>query len=366
MVTTAPRRTRGRPLRVERDDVLLFFTSRTVEERFWLHPLLSCALKNRNRRARRKCVHLERRALKRYDKLAARANARSGPYARKFTGAEILRIAKGLMGSALARAQEKAGVEIFAFVAMSNHVHAVIRTPRKNAAEFSRLFKSVVARTINRITGRSGPLWARRADIQPVLDDAACAGRVAYCVDNPRKANLVEHAEHWPGLNLCYGLGDADELEFEYFDTSAWNRAGRPDDIGDFFEVATLKLSPLPSSEGSDREAYAKDVRKWVAQRLREDLAELDANDEPGRDKKRKTPLGIDKVIDSAFDQRPKQSKMTRRPYCFGSPERRREHYEQTSMLLDVYAQRSESYRLGERLVEFPPGTYPPPVLAAA
>ena len=41
---------------------------------------------------------------------------------------------------------------------------------------------------------------------QPILDDAACAGRVAYCVDNPRKANLVEHAEHWPGVTVVSTL----------------------------------------------------------------------------------------------------------------------------------------------------------------
>lgn len=357
---------RCRPLRVERDDVLLFFTTRTVEERFWLHPLLTSGLQPRSRRARRKCAHLDKRAAKRYDRLAQQANARSGPYARRFTGSEIMRIAKGLIGSALARAQEQTGVEIYAFVAMSNHVHAVIRTPRKNATQFSRLFKSVVARTINRITGRRGPLWARRADIQPVLDDAAAAGRVAYCLDNPRKANLVDQTEHWPGLNLCYGLGDSDEIEFEYFDTTAWNRARRPDDINDFFKVVTLRLSPLPASEGQTREDYARDVRQWVADRLREDHTALDTTAQRSANRKPMSALGLEGIVDSAFDQRPRHSKMSRRPYCFGSPELRRQHYEQTSHLLDVHAQRSETFRAGQRSVDFPPGTYPPPVLLAA
>lgn len=364
MAPCARPRRRCRPLRVERDDVLLFFTSRTVEERFWLHPLVSCAMQPRNRRARRKCAHLDKRALRRFNRLADQANARSGPYARKFTGAELQRMAKGLMGSALAKAQQQAGVEIYAFVVMSNHVHAVIRTPRKNAAEFSRLFKSVVARTINRITGRRGPLWARRADIQHVLDDASGAGRVAYCVDNPRKARLVERPEHWPGLNLCYGLGDSDELDFEYFDTTAWNRAGRPDDIEDFFETVRLTLSPLPSSAGRDRGDYAKDVRRWVTQRLRDELADAQAGHQAKV--KRTAVLGVDKVIDSAFDQRPRYSKMGRRPYCFGSPQLVREHYAQMSATEAVHAERSEAFRDGRHDVEFPAGTYRPPVLAAA
>jgi hypothetical protein len=41
------------------------------------------------------------------------------------------------------------------------------------------------------------------------------SGRVAHCVDNPHKAGLVEDAEHWPRLYLCYGLGDADDTDFE-------------------------------------------------------------------------------------------------------------------------------------------------------
>ena len=57
---------------------------------------------------------------------------------------------------------------------------------------------------------------------------------------------------------------------------------------------------------------------------------------------------------------------MGRRPYCFGSAELRREHYEQSSLLLDVYAQCSETFRGAKQLVDFPPGTYPPPLLVAA
>ena len=115
-------------MRVERDDVLLFVTNRTVEERFWLHPLLTCGLKPPNRRGRRAVQGLERHATKRYARLAVLANARRRRYAPKLTARDIERIAEGLVGSALARAQTNTEAEVFAFTAMSNHVHAVIRT----------------------------------------------------------------------------------------------------------------------------------------------------------------------------------------------------------------------------------------------
>ena len=96
---------------------------------------------------------------------------------------------------------------VMALVVMSNHIHLVLRTTRKNLAAFMGYFKARVAESINHLTGRRGPLWARRYDAQPILDHAAAAGRVGYTLDNPRKANLVEDFEQWPGLNLAYGIG---------------------------------------------------------------------------------------------------------------------------------------------------------------
>ena len=103
--------------------------------------------------------------------------------------------------------------------------------------------KSPLARLMRggrRITGRSGPLWARRADIQPILDDEAAAQRVAYCVANPAKAKLVADPEQWPGLNVAFSLQDSDELQFEYFDHEAWHEAHRPKEKEPFYANAHL------------------------------------------------------------------------------------------------------------------------------
>lgn len=361
--TPTPNR-RSRPLRVERSDVLLFVTSRTVEERFWLHPLLSCAATPRNRRARRAISHLDRRALSRYKRLAREANRRSGPYAPRLSAADVQRIAKGLAGAALARVQQECGFELFGFVVMSNHFHMVIRTPRMNAAAIMRDFKSLATKTLNRITGRRGPLWARRADIQPVLDDAAASERVAYCVDNPRKANLVRDPEQWPGLNLCFGLTEPEELSFEYLDVLAWHAAQRPTDLAPFFKSVTLILSPLPASQGTDPEAYARDVRRWVANKASEHAC-AQRGRRTGTPTFAQTIVGVEAVLQAAFEQRPREAARGRRPYCFGAPQHRREHYEQMSATQASYAESSQRYRAGERTVHFPPGTYPPPITSA-
>ncbi|MDH5674571.1 MAG: transposase [Myxococcales bacterium] len=360
---------RSRPLRVERDDVPIFVTNRTVEERFWLHPLLSCAAQPVNGKARRVLKALDRQNLKRFNRLAERANARSGPNSPKFTGAQLQRIAKGLVGSALARAQHEHGVKIYAFICMSNHIHMVVSTPGKNLAFFMRDFKSVTARVINAITGRRGPLWGRRYDAEPILDDAAAAGRVGYTAGNPKKAKLLQDPEEWPGLNLCFGLQESHELEFEYLDYEAWREDGAPKDrIDDFFTSATLVLSPLPACEGMAPEDYARDVRAWIDAVVRE---EGPASGKMPKGAPRPSSshggfAGVDAVLNATFEHRPKDPAFRQRPYCFGSRENRKKHFEDMNNLYGVYDGRSERFRAGDWTVQFPEGTYPPPIVQAA
>ena len=302
MATTTKPRRRTRPLRKERSDVLLFVTSRTIEERFWLHPLVTAGAEPVNRKAKHALKRLDRLCRRRYEKLAKQANARSGPHSPKWTAHEIKRLCKSVVGDALRRAQENNDVEIFALIAMSNHIHMVIRTPKRNCAAFLRDFKSMVAKHANRVHGRSGPLWARRADVQPILDDDAAAACVAYTIDNPRKANLVTDPEQWPGLSLCFGLGETDEVPFEYFDFKAWRKARRPDDKAPFFKRAALKLSPLPAADCTDRKAYAESVRSWLIEQV--DQEQQDAQ-RLGIEAKRGATLGVETVIKAAFDRGP-------------------------------------------------------------
>ena len=350
---TVPRR-RCRPLRVERDDVLWFVTCRTIEERFWLHPIITCGLQPPNCKARRGLHSLQAHADKRLQRMLRLANDNKRPLAPTLDVQSLRRIAQGLVGSALARAQARYGVEVFALTVMSNHLHLVVRTPRKNLSKFMAFFKARVAESINRITGKRGPLWARRYDAQPIVDDNAVAGRVAYTLDNPVKAGLVDDLEHWPGLNIAAGIADSNELPFEYLDCSAWHRSKRPDDLSPFFRTATLKLSKAPACVNMPDELYRASVKSWV----RAESAERERFDAPA--------LGVDKVVHAAFDERPRKPKFSRRPYCFGDADARTKHFLQMSALHAEHSRCSEIFLGGQRMVQFPMGTYPPPIIAAA
>jgi REP element-mobilizing transposase RayT len=280
------------------------------------------------------------------------------------------RIARGLMGSAVARAQKKHRTQIFGFVALSNHLHALLRTRGKNLAAFMRDLKSSITSAINLITGKRGALWERRYDAQPVVDDEGCAERQGYLLNNPAKGHLVEQPEHWPGLNLAWGFGDADELHFEYLDRTAWHHAGEPRELGPFFRTATLVLSPLPSCEGLSREDCRKSVQSFIehahAKHQAKHQAKHEAKQTPERRAQRKPALGVDKVIFAAFDTRPVMPARSNRPYVFGTPDACKAYTAAHIAREQAYRELSRRYRAGERTVEFPEGMYPPPLMQAA
>jgi hypothetical protein len=228
--------------------------------------------------------------------------------------------------------------------------------------------KSAITSTINLLTGKSGTLWQRRYDAQAVVDDEGATERHGYMTDNPRKAGLVDDPAHWPGLNLAYGFGDADELTFEYLDRTAWHKAGRPKDPGPYFRSATLTLSPLPSCDGCSREVYRASLMSWIEAAHDKALAKQrdGRDDQPTGQPGRRPALGVDKVIASAFDTWPRQPAHSDRPYVFGTPENRRAYTAAAMELDEAHRDRSERYRAGEHDVTFPSGMYPPPLLQAA
>ncbi|MDH5674515.1 MAG: transposase, partial [Myxococcales bacterium] len=194
---------RARPLRRESNAHLWFVTCRIIEGRFWLHPILTSAIEPPNHKARRAAKAMMRHLDKRLGKRVERANAQSGPNQPKLTLEDARRMARGLIGSALARAQKHCEVKVYALVVMSNHLHLIVQTTKKNLAAFMGYFKARITENLNLLTGKRGPLWARRYDAVPITDDPSVAERMAYNVDNPCKANLVSTPEEWPGLNLA-------------------------------------------------------------------------------------------------------------------------------------------------------------------
>jgi hypothetical protein len=314
--------------------------------------LITSAFKPANRQARRLCEQMERRIDKRLLKMIERANSMRGPLQPKLTLQDAKRIVRGTVGSALARAQQIYGTRLFTVVTMSNHMQLMAQTRGKNLSKFMGYAKARITETINLLTGKRGPLWARRYDAQVVLDDEAACDRLAYCLDNPVDARLVETPDGWPGINLAYGMGEEDAIEYEYLDRTAWHKKGRPDKLDAFFRTATLYLSPLPRLKGKSRSLVQQSIKGWLGRRT-------EAKDRSG------PVLGIEKIFETAFESRPKEPNRSRRPYAFGSKDNKSKYYRSVSILYEAYAEASEKYRAGHYDVTFPAGMYRPVIATA-
>ncbi len=367
-------RRRCRPLRGEKQGQLYFVTGRVVENRFWLHPILSCCLQPLNHRARRICQVFERKAEREVRKLVDEANKRMGPCQAPLTVPIAKLLLKDMVGACLARAQQhcrengSGEIELFGFVAMSNHVHLVVRTHGKNLAAFMRYFNSALASGMNYLTGKRGQLFGRRYDAQPILDDDAASGRIAYCIDNPRAAGLVDNHNQWPGQLLCFGLGDTDTPTFKFFNRMKWHKAKRPKNITPYIEDVTLTLSPLPHLNALDRDAYRRNVEGWLtdlqAETDRMQPTRSASESKQARDKRAQRRIA--KVIALPIGHRPDRAKHKRRPYAFGSADKVAEHRYAMGVVMSLHQESSRRFRTADRNVAFPDGTYAPPITSAA
>ncbi len=101
----------------------------------------------------------------------------------------------------LAYAANETGVEIHAFVALSNHYHLLVTDPADRIPRFLHRLNSLLARCLNAMRARfgnlfetSGPSYVRAIEPNDVLR------QLAYTICNPVSSGLVLNAKDWPGV----------------------------------------------------------------------------------------------------------------------------------------------------------------------
>ncbi|MEZ4599556.1 MAG: transposase [Syntrophotaleaceae bacterium] len=104
---------------------------------------------------------------------------------------------------ALRHQQEAGRVNSLAFVVMPDHLHWLVELRSGNLADVMRLVKGYVARTINRQTGSTGPLWQSGYHDHALRSDEDLREIARYVVANPVRAGLVESVwayPHWDAV----------------------------------------------------------------------------------------------------------------------------------------------------------------------
>lgn len=104
-----------------------------------------------------------------------------------------------LVGASLRYCHGKA-YQLVCHCLMPNHVHAVVLLLDEAVplAETLQRLKGYTALHANRLLGRTGQFWQRETYDHIIRSSEEMARVIAYVVNNPVKAGLVESWEQWP------------------------------------------------------------------------------------------------------------------------------------------------------------------------
>ena len=162
----------------------------------------------------------------------------------------------------VAKAANKHGQQIYAAMAMSNHVHMAVGDLTAKRSKFMQDAMSGIARSRNRDLGRKGHFWESGSYNDTVLlDRDAIERKLLYIWLNPVRAGLVERAEEWPGFKIL---------------PKHWGKTVTIKKPERFYGRRTpeeVEFTPLPPPGFEDMEL--EEVREYFQKRLKEEEDKL-------------------------------------------------------------------------------------------
>ena len=90
--------------------------------------------------------------------------------------------------------------QLVCYCLMANHVHLVVGLPDKapSLARTLQALKGYTGHAANALLGRTGQFWQRESYDHVVRDAQELERIIAYVVNNPVKAGLVDDWQQWP------------------------------------------------------------------------------------------------------------------------------------------------------------------------
>jgi hypothetical protein len=265
-----------------------------------------------------------------------------------------------------ARYSTRYEVKLYALAIEGNHIQKVAHFPNANRAQFMRDFNSSVARAVARHQPNypGGRLWARRYSAEYLPGDADIEEYFFYTVLQPVNDGLVDDIRDYPSYNCFEDAVTGREREFkvirwkEYKDAKRWN-PNVPQD--DFTEVCTLRYSRLPGYEELPQAEYESLMRQKLKERTEAIVESRGGKPAAGADKLRQAKPG------SLPRKTKTSSRNSHRPRVLSKHRGRRAAA--TVWYFNIYFEyrkASKLYRSGNLEVEFPKGTYKPPLFTVA
>lgn len=253
----------------------------------------------------------------------------------------------------LGRAQQRYDMEIVAFVALSTHVHLLLR-PRdaQHLADFMGFLKTNLSKEIGRLQGWRGSLFDGRYHTSTVSEEeAAQVGVLRYVLSQSVKEGLVARVEDWPGVHCGPSLVRGESLKGAWHDRTA-EHAGAEKTVS----KEEVVFSRLPCWASVPDATW----RRWVAEMI-EDIETKAAKERGGR-----PVLGAKKVCSADPEARPAWvSSLPQRRFHAVSEGSREVLKDAWHQLIEAYRRASKELRYGdaERVVRekwFPEGMFAP------
>ena len=109
-----------------------------------------------------------------------------------------------------AYAAKRARIDVVAFIANSNHYHAVVVDVEGRIPEFLETFHKLLAKHQNALRGRWENFWSsEQTSLVELVGSDDVLAKVIYTLANPVKDHLVAKVHHWPGATsrkaILYG-----------------------------------------------------------------------------------------------------------------------------------------------------------------
>ncbi len=258
-----------------------------------------------------------------------------------------------LVLGAIGRAQRRYGVEVHAFVFLSNHYHMLISVRDVHQmARFVGYFEAKIAKEVARLTQWREKIWGRRYTAIPVSNEqAAQVGRLRYLLSQGVKERFVSHPGEWPGAQSVAALLEGTTIEGIWHDRTAEYRArlrGDHPKPGEYSQREVIVLSPLPCWRDESAERARELAHDLVEQVI--EVARRTVGDKP------RLPDNVHPT------DRPKRSKRSPAPWFHcASKAVRLELKAAYGEFLAAYRTAAEALQSGDLTVPFPDGCFPPP-----
>ncbi len=270
--------------------------------------------------------------------------------------AEVNDLVLGIVG----RAQRKYDMPVMCITVLSSHYHILLFAQDANhMAEFMDYVNTNISKEIGTLHDWPGTLFPNRYKHVEVSDDPDDQiARLKYCLSNSVKEFLVDRVSDWPGVQSADALVSGEPLIGRWYNRSresAARQLRKKEDVDEeeFATVERLVLSPLPCWANLSEIEWRQQVAELIVQIEVEAAAE--------RQQKRKSSLGVERILAYNPHHRPKAVESSPKPrFHARKPEVWKRMWEAWREIVSAFWEASARLLAGERDIEFPEGTFPP------